>query len=1388
MIQFSRHPVSAVFLLLWLNWFPSPVAGQTVSWEALTIDHGLSQGMVYDVMQTRDGFLWIGTKDGLNRYDGYNFRVWNNDPANPYSLSDNTVTALLEDSRGWLWIGSESRGIHLFNRKTERFYHLGLPSRLAEGKEVLRDVRCIIEDRNHNIWIINRGTGIFRLSIPANWEHAMPETPDITPLCSLQQIRTEEPNKAATGLPEEFSNLCEMQDGSIWASSSKGLYRIDNQNLTATVIPESTHIPEGVKGLVQTKSGTIWGAADRDIFQIRNGKFEYFKLGETHEIGTSTVIKTDQAGGIWVLLEKTIWHITPEGRFDAAQPEYVLDKPANTLALDQQGNIWVGTLGYGLRKITPRRSMFHTHLSGTSLWGVWQDKEERIYCKLFNKIVAYDPVRRRLSEQPAFPDALPQQNDILYEPNGDFWLLCGLRNGNINKSQLRHYRSDHSVAAVFDITVDRYPYARLLRRADGSIWMSGTSGRLLRCDPVTGAFSTYDFGGLFGEQAKAVQTIALVEDGNGTLWAGTQLGLVKGVQTGNSIDFQLFKAGPQQKNALNNNSIACLMPDPAAPAERLWIGTKGGGINCLNLRTGEITFITMAQGLPNNTVYGILPDASGHLWGSTNRGLFRLTVQGDKVVDIKVFTAADGLQDNEFNTQAFFKAPNGALLFGGVNGLNRFSPESLELNYQPPNVRIVGLEINRKKERFPSPNIQLPAPLEYLERIRLRPDQNNLSFEFAALDFTDPAKNRYRYQLLPLENEWVEAGTGHFAHYTHLGPGFYTFRVQGSNNDGIWNENPVQIEIFIPHPWWQTRFAKFFYLVLIVLIIWKIYSAQANSIRLKEQIAFEQRESERIRALEQMKTNFFSNVAHEFRTPLTLAIEPLRQVLKKPHQTDWLSKVGLAARNSQRLLYLVNELLDLAKLESGAMKTEYRTGDIGDILRPAVESFAGAAEDKEIDLQLSMEQDIRGDFDADKIEKICFNLLSNAFKFTPPGGKIRVSVQTADIPLETDVLKKYLHITVEDSGKGITAAELPHVFERFYQANETPEKGYIGTGIGLALCRELAELMGGKIMAESSPGQGSVFQVYLPLVQHSAGRPEVKITGHSHADLQPVGQEGGALPEAPGSIRPAIQEADRPLLLLVEDNEELRAFLSQTLSEFYEVLEAPDGKKALELAGRRVPDIVVSDIFMPHMDGIELLATLKKEVVTSHIPVLLLTSKTALEDRLEGLQHGADAYLGKPFQTEELLAWIGNLLETRRRLQEKFARPPAIRSKGQPGDPETAAVEASPGMMMSALDRQFLEKLRQIAEQEIENENLSIEDLARRMAMSRSQLHRKLSALTGQSAGEFLRNYRLDRAMELLRAKAGNVSEVAWQVGFSNPKYFSTSFKERFGISPSEVQ
>lgn len=1358
---------SAVCLVLLLALPVSALFCQHKTWESLTIEDGLSQGMIYDMIQTRDGFLWIATKDGLNRYDGYNFKVWTNNTENPYSLRDNTVTALLEDSRGLLWLGSDNKRVQLFDRKTNRFYYFNLPVIYNKGNLINYDVLCILEDEAGHIWIANRGGGVFRLEVPDAWANALPDTPNLSRLAQLVTIPIPPPQLSVPGAIEEYRALLAAQDGNIWIGTSQNLYRVDARSLGVTKIQKPPGVPRETWSLAQTPSGDIWGACSTGIFRLRAGSFQYYSFG-SQDSDTYPAFSVGKDGQLWVVFETQLFSVSAEGNLNPQKPDYRIDRQSNVLWQDNEDNIWIGTLGYGLRKITLRRALFNPMLEGISIWGVWKTQSGDLLCKLFNKIVRYDPGAGKLSDKSAFPDALPQQNDLMYLPNGEYWLLSGLREGNINENELRHYRPDGSLIKSYGINaIGRNTYSRLLRTRDGAVWVSGSYGKLLRLDPLTGRQSIFDFGALFGEEQETVLTIALAEDGNGHIWAGTQYGLVKGILKADKIDFQLIKAAGQSGTAPNNNSIACILPDPEKPDEALWIGTKGGGINRLNLRSGTFSYITTEEGLPNNVVYGILPDNAGHFWCSTNRGLVKIRIEGDRAVSITPFTAGDGLQSNEFNTQAFSKAPSGELLFGGVNGINHFFPEKLQFSDKPPQVYIIGLKVNNLLVPFHAPGAGTGR-----QRMELGHAENNLSIEFAAMDFTAPGKNQYRYQLLPIEKGWSPARSDRFAHFTHLAPGRYVFRVQGSNSVGVWNETPVEFEIVIHPPWWLSPLAYALYALTLIGTVWQLWQFQVSRVKMREQLAFEHRETERVKALEQLKTNFFSNVTHEFRTPLSLILEPARRILAKASDAEIRTNAAHIETNSLRLLDMVNQLLDLAKLEGGSMKVELRLGDLAETVRETVRSFLSLAEKRGVELSLSVATDLpHFEFDAPKVELILNNLLSNALKFTPAGGKVSVEVRRIAVPAVALLPERSsgILVSVSDTGIGIPAAELEKIFDRFYQADGAHTHAGEGTGIGLALSRELAQLMGGGIAVASEPGKGSVFTFRMPF-RAAFPTQERSATAAGMATM-PSGESESA---------PYRRDEELPIALVIEDNSDLRTFIRQSIEAYWQVVETSNGGEGAQKAMELIPDIVISDLMMPVKDGYEVCEELKNNELTAHIPIILLTARANMDARLKGLRTGADDYLTKPFNTEELLARMENLLQLRRKLRERF-------SNQLTADAASEAEDEQP--FLSPPDREFLRRFTGLIDEHLSNEKLGVEEFAQKMFISRSQLHRKLKAIADQSVTDFIRNYRLDRAMQLLKNGEGSsVNEVASEVGFGNEKYFSTAFKEKFGVPPSKVR
>jgi signal transduction histidine kinase/DNA-binding response OmpR family regulator len=574
-----------------------------------------------------------------------------------------------------------------------------------------------------------------------------------------------------------------------------------------------------------------------------------------------------------------------------------------------------------------------------------------------------------------------------------------------------------------------------------------------------------------------------------------------------------------------------------------------------------------------------------------------------------------------------------------------------------------------------------------------------------------------------------------------LPPGRYQFYVQGSNGEGPWQDAATVLRIVIRPPWWRSDAACTAYVLLLGLFVWQIYRFQVRRLRLREQLAFEHREAERIREMEQMKTNFFSNVTHEFRTPLTLMLEPLRQLIQNPADKALPEKLRLVERNSLRLLSLVNQLLDLSKIEHGGMQLQPKMGDLMQTVQSILPAFESLAHAKKIELQdLGGETPLYTLYDPEKVELVLNNLLSNALKFTPEGGRVRLKIQW-------DAEAEQVQMVVEDNGPGIAAAYVDKIFDRFFQAPDAPVTGGAGTGIGLALSKELAQLMGGDIRVQTRVGAGSVFTFTLPIV---------------------------ALPHAPDATE--APTADMPLALVIDDSEDMRMFLQMSLQGSWRVLAAANGEEGIAQATAALPDVIVSDLVMPGKSGHEVCIALKHSDLTAHIPIILLTAKSNLSDRLQGLAAGADDYLAKPFHTVELKTRMENLLENRRRLKRLFEGVPVLRGE---------AYEEKP--FLSAADNAFLMRFTQIISDHLDDETLGVEEFAAKMYISRVQLHRKLKALTGTSATDFIRNYRLDRAWHMLRQKEGLVSEIATRTGFANEKYFSTVFKEKFGVSPSAV-
>jgi signal transduction histidine kinase/DNA-binding response OmpR family regulator len=725
------------------------------------------------------------------------------------------------------------------------------------------------------------------------------------------------------------------------------------------------------------------------------------------------------------------------------------------------------------------------------------------------------------------------------------------------------------------------------------------------------------------------------------------------------------------------------------------------------------------------------------------------------------------------------------IFFGGVNGLTWFHPDSVRDDPMPAPVVITGFSIHGKPVSHKTPNSPLQYAIEATHEIVLPYHDNVLTFEFAALDFSNPENNLYSYKMDNYDADWSTPHTDRRVTYSQMPPGEYIFRVRGSNSDGVWNEQGTSIEITILPPWWRTWWAYSLYAGFIGLTLYGLRRYERNRQQLRHEAELQRLEAQKFQEVDHLKSRFFANISHEFRTPLTLIMGQVESVLPEQEKQENKNKLSMALRNAKQLLRLINQLLDLSKIEAGRMKLNAAPGNIVPLLRSLTASFESLAHQKNLALRFECAHDvIIVNFEQEKIEKIMYNLLSNAMKFTPEGGKVSVQLavssnqysvdsnQLSAAPLNTE---HWLLITVRDSGIGIPHDRLRYIFDRFYQVDTSQTREHEGTGIGLALTKELVELHSGTISVESTEGFGTTFVVKLPVISDQfsvISRSEAEIPTARDDQFSVTDDEYPATSDeqlATSNQQPASRH---DFILIVEDNADVREYVRQNLADGYRVIEAKDGEEGFTKAQEYIPDLIISDVMMPKVDGYELARKIRGDELTSHIPIIMLTAKAAEEEKLQGLETGVEAYLIKPFSTKELQVRVRKLIEMRRKLRAQV--------KGKP------VIKASE-LAVTSVDQQFLERLQKVAEENMEDENFQVEELSHKIGMGRRQLHRKLTALLDHSPTAYLRQMRLDRAKQLITKNAGTISEIAYMVGYSDVSAFSRAFREVFGQSPSEL-
>ena len=1328
--------------------FPLICTGQDSPWQPITISEGLSQGMIYDLLEDKEGFLWFATKDGLNRYDGYNFKVFTHDPYNEKSISGNTCTALLQDSKGRIWIGTEKDGLNLFDPTTQRFYHASVSDKdhIEAGNY---GIVFLKEDINGTIWLLSDKPGkIFRIESLTGF----PEQTDFT-----NRVKTGSP---APGRKQGVRFVFDHH--SIGFVASENFYRYSNRHPT----PAETSYSTANYKVLEDKQRRFWSVGQDSILCWKE---DLLKVIRFPKAGLS-VANQFPDGTIAICNQEYTWLFQPDEllRQDSlTERNAYMKMPVNMSSVnhifkDRSGNIWASTKGYGLLKFNPRVKLFQSYVPTLSPAALFKDHKGNVYLHAnYNpayRIYKLDPLNNTIrSLPPGIGDENLSHDAIFQDRQHNFWMTF-FNSTPPSARVLVKLTEDWKIIKKYPLHVldDKNFSLKILEDEKGIIWLGISNGIFFRFDPITEKFTTYSYRSLLPASGSTVENFCMYQDGK-TLWIGTQKGLIRVENFQTQPACSIYKNSRDNRSSLSNDFVSGVINDPLQPDKYLWVSTKGGGLELLDKHTGQFEHFTEAKGLPNKVVYGIVTGDDGNLWMSTNRGLSSLN---PKTLIFTNFNKSDGLQDDEFNTNSYFKAADGELLFGGIKGINIFRPSAIINNAKQPVTKLVGLKINNRDVEVGDENNLLPRSLGYIEALELSHDQNQLSFEFVLMDFTNPVKNRFRYQLQGIDDDWVEAGTNHFANYAQLPPGSYIFRVMGTTNGVVWSK-PVELKIKVLPPFYKTWWAYLFYVITLIFLWYRWNQSQLNRVRLEEQVLYKDKEAARLAELDTIKTNFFTNISHEFRTPLTLLTGPLAMFQKKYPEESLLPTMQ---RNLFRLQTLINQLLDLSKLEAGKMEPKIQYDDLPVFLNYLFASFESLAQSKQITFETSQSHSTKlAYFDSDKMEKIVTNLLSNAFKFTPENGRITVHVYY----LNPDPLTASVRMTITDNGIGIDQQRLPRIFDRFYQVDDSRLRHYEGTGIGLALVKELVSALHGSIDVKSVPGKGTTFTVTLPCDRTTWAKNLI----HS----QPKYEFGQFVQESHDTATKALSDParsrdDQPILLVVEDNQDLRRFVRSIFEDNFRIEEARDGREGLEWAVNLIPDLVICDLMMPNMDGFELCKALKNDLRTNHIPLIMLTAKATLEDRLEGLELGADDYIAKPFDSDELTIRVNNLLKQRKLLQQKYS----------------TSLHPAPSEKIIPAHEQFLQKANEILEEYLTDSSFNVEQFATEMGLTTVQLRRKLKAITNQTGIEYIRNYRLERAAIFLKNQTGTVSEIAYQVGFESLSYFSKVFQERFGKKPSE--
>lgn len=1320
-----RHLYSFIFLLSVLT-ASLQTSGEELVFSNLNTSDGLSHNSVISITQDSCGFLWFGTNDGLNLYDGYHFKIYRNINGNPNSLSSNQIRQIIAGSRNDQWILTE-KGLDRLNTSTEKISHYPLNERILyihhspyndllalTSRHLYRYVAAqdsliaVLTSSDHFTTFAEDHRG--QLYLGTQKTEIQHYSPTFQAIGTLPPI----PNLPGRG---NISHLHLDTENRLWVVvTNQTIGRFDSLRQKFTPLPAPAY---------NSIDQTIRAILDFDTSHLLIGTFNGLFFIDKN---TGNVLPTSPAIG---------------------QKGELSHFSIYSLYKDRQGTLWVGTNTGGINYYSIYHNRFGfilpAHFSGMIGMGSEDNRGKMWFATEGGGLLNYDPVTQVQHSYLLNPDVHQAFNNNIIKAihiSGDS-ILCSTHRGEVYLFSIRtkHYKllCDFKYNNILSVYKDSY----------NNIWMGTNTTRGLvkfKDGQTTDRFL------LQGKARHLNQVTTILETKSGKLLFGTENGLY-------SYDLQadtLAFLSPHDLNlpVSSRIEVTALHSDTR---NNIWMATANNGLFILNQELHLLQALSHLAA-PEEKILSLTESPAGQFWFTTNRKLYRYH-PGQNICDS--FDVLNGLPSQEFSTNSIFASQERQLYLPGNKGITIVNTCHFPTNPDKPAIRLTTLRVNNRQVNPQPQSALLTHPLGFTSEIILRHDETNIAIGYTALNYINPLSNRYAYRLNGIDHDWIQANGHREAIYNNLPPGNYTFQVKASNNDGIWNEDGPVLHIRVLAPLWQRWWAYLLYTLVLFVIIRQFFIYRQRKLALEHQLHFNRLQQEQSEKIHQERLRFFTQVAHEFRTPLTLIINPLDELSRKTiHISGAKEALVLIQKNTRRLLTLTNNLLNIQQLENGKSELHPSPFDFHEFMQELYYTFQSTAQNRDIRFTLEMENvSLPVSYDRDELEKAIFNLLSNAFKFTPSGGRVILSATLRSDSTQSPDRSTVLQIEVRDNGIGIRPEDKDKLFEPFTVSHKDLHGEITGSGIGLSVVHSIIEQHRGTITIGDASPQGTLVNIQLPYVP--AVLPVTSLPG--------IVAEKETIP-----LPPPVSFSHRSIsLLLVDDNPEIRTYLAGQLEKEYKIQTAENGQEALDIANHQAIDLIISDVIMPIMDGNELCRQIKSSPALCHIPVILLTAKAMTMHIEEGFNAGADDYLVKPFKLSALKARIQNILHERERLKEIYSKKLSLKSAG---------------IEVESIDKTFMEKYVAIVRENISDPDFNVENLCRQLGMSRAAFYRKIKAITTLSPAETIRSIRIECAAELLKTTPLSAAEIAFQVGFGSYAHFSTYFKSIYGVSPKEYK